>query len=61
MFKSNMETQDICNKDIEQIKKDIELIKNILMSEGELSKWAKQQLSKARKESEDTYTSLEEL
>ena len=56
-----METQNICNKDIEQIKKDIDLIKNILMSEGELSNWAKKQLDKARKESEESYTSLEEL
>jgi hypothetical protein len=56
-----METQAINNKDIEQIKRDIDLIKNILMSEGELTGWAKKQLAKARKESEDTYTSLEEL
>jgi hypothetical protein len=60
-----METQNICNKDIEQIKRDIELIKALLMpkidDEGELSGWAKVELERARNESEDTCTSLEDL
>ncbi len=40
---------------------DVELIKNILMSEGELTDWAKNELKNAREESEDEYTPLEEL
>ncbi len=48
-------------EDILQIKKDIELLKNIILSEGELSDWAKDALTEARKESEDNYISLEEL
>jgi len=60
-----METQKTYNKDIEQIKRDIELIKALLMpkidDEGELTDWAKEELSNARKESIDTYTSLEDL
>lgn len=56
-----MDSQTINNNDIKQIKRDIEIIKNILMSEGGLTPWAKKQLDKSRKESEDTYTSLEEL
>ena len=35
-------------RDIEQIKKDLELIKNILLSEGELTDWAKRELARAR-------------
>jgi hypothetical protein len=49
----NMETQNTYNKDIEQIKRDISLIKALLMpkidDEGELSDWAKEELDKARK------------
>jgi hypothetical protein len=48
-------------RDIEQIKKDLELIKNILLSEGELTDWAKRELARAREESEDEYTSLDNL
>ena len=35
--------------------------KDILMSEGELTDWAKNELKNAREESEDEYTPLEEL
>ena len=40
---------------------DVALIKNILISEGELTNWAKEELKKAREESVDDYTSLEDL
>lgn len=43
-----------------KIQRDIELIKNILMSEGELSSWAKKELAKARKRPESSYISLED-
>ena len=44
-----------------QIKRDLELIKNILLSEGELTDWAKNALKEARAEDESKYTDLEEL
>ena len=47
--------------DILKMRKDIEFIKMLLMCEGELSDYAKIELAKARKEGEDSYTSLEEL
>lgn len=60
-----MESQTVNNNDIKQIKRDIELIKSLLMpkvdDEGELSAWAKKELEISRMESEDTYTSLEDL
>ena len=60
-----MESQNICNKDIEQIKIDIELIKGLLMpkidEEGELSDWAKNELKRARNTPESEYISFEEI
>ena len=51
-------------KDIEKMKYDIEIIKNLLLpkmdDEGELSDWAKEELEKARDESEEECISLEE-
>ena len=48
-------------KDIMQIKKDIELLKNLFLSENELTEWAKEELAEARKEKEDEYVSLSDL
>lgn len=48
-------------EDIAQIKRDVELLKNVLLSDGELSDWAKEALAKAREENEDSYVSLEDL
>ena len=59
-----MATQTIKQEDIEKIKADLELIKNLLLKrdpEGELSDWAKNELSKARAEVKENYTSLENL
>ena len=57
-----METEiNEVNKNILKMRKDIELIKNILISEGELSEYAKKELAKARQEKEEEYTDLEEL
>lgn len=47
--------------DILSLKKDIALIKYMLMSEGKITKWAEKELAKARKESESSYTDLEDL
>ncbi len=54
-------TIPVSAKDIEQIKRDIELLKSVLLEEGELSEWAEQELEKARNDDEDSYISLEEL
>jgi len=55
------QTLSVDVEDIIQIKRDIELLKNVLLSEGELSDWAKKTLIEARKESEGDYVSLEDL
>ena len=49
------------HRDMEKMRRDLELIKNILMSEGELTDWAKNSLKGARKEKESEYTDLEDL
>ncbi|MBI2044999.1 hypothetical protein HYT23_02995 [Candidatus Pacearchaeota archaeon] len=49
------------HRDMEGIRKDLELIKNILLSEGELTDWAKNSLKKARIEDESKYIDLEDL
>ncbi len=49
------------HQDLMKLIRDVELIKNMIMAEGELSSWAKGQLKKAREEGEDSYTSLSEL
>lgn len=48
------------NRNILKLKKDVSLIKNIIVSERKLTDWAKRELAKAREEKEDDYTSLEE-
>jgi len=48
------------NKDMDKIKGDIELIKNVL-SEGELTDWAKEELEKARKIPDSENIPLEEV
>ena len=35
-------------KDFEQLVRDVALLKNLLLSEGELSDWAKEQLKESR-------------
>jgi hypothetical protein len=57
-----METEsNEINKNLLKMRRDIELIKNILMSEGELSDYSKSELAKSRAEKEEDYTSLDEL
>lgn len=54
------ETKQI-HEDLLKIRKDLDLIKNILISEGELTPYAKKQLIKARNEKEEEYTPLDDL
>ena len=46
------ELKDISPKEIKQLIRDVALIKNILLEEGELSNWAKRELEIARKNPE---------
>ena len=48
----------IMNKDLETLKKDITLIKNILSEEGELTEETKKRLEKARKTHVSKYVKL---
>ncbi len=57
-----MEVETIkINEKLAKISRDVELIKNILMSAGELSDWAKNQLEIARKTPRSEYISHEEV
>ncbi len=62
-----METKTIKVNEEQFIKlvNDVELIKSLLLTkvddEGELTDWAKDELKKAREESVEDYTSLEDL
>ncbi|MDO8661088.1 MAG: hypothetical protein Q7K43_04310 [Candidatus Woesearchaeota archaeon] len=46
------------HQDIELMRKDLAVIRHILSEEGKLSDWAKEELAKARKEPESSYTDL---
>jgi hypothetical protein len=56
-----MEATNEIRQDLQKLKRDVELIKNILSSEGDLTPWAKKQLAKARTQPEETYTDLAEF
>lgn len=57
-----METNiNIIHSDMIKIQKDLELIKNVLFSEGELSKWARKELANSRKAPSSEYLSHEEV
>ena len=49
------------HQDLTKLRRDVELIKNMIMAEGELSSWASAQIKEARVEDEGSYTSLSEL
>ncbi len=46
------------HKDILSLKRDVALIKYMLMSEAKLTAWAENELAKARVESESKYIDL---
>ena len=48
------------SKDFKQLVNDLALIKNLFMSEAELTDWAKKELAEARKISDSENISLEE-
>lgn len=47
--------------DLRQLVQDVQLLKNVLLLEGELTDWAKKELVKARKTSDEEYISMEEI
>ncbi|HLD89210.1 MAG TPA: hypothetical protein VI894_03310 [Candidatus Nanoarchaeia archaeon] len=49
------------HKDIEELKRDISIIKHILTEEGELTEYAKNELAEARSTPESEYISHEKL
>lgn len=55
-----IETRNI-NEKLARLASDVELIKNILMSEGELSDWAVKELAKARNRSRTEKLSNDEV
>ena len=48
-------------EDLTQLIRDVGIIKNILLSEGELSDWAKNELAKVRKTPETDLIKIEEI
>ena len=49
------------HKDLEELRRDVDVIKHILSEEGKLSEYAKKQLAKARKTPDSEYIKHEEL
>jgi len=49
------------HKDLLDLKREVAMIKNILVSEGELTSWAKKELALARKGKMSGYTRLSAL
>ena len=47
--------------DMKRIERELALIKNMLLAEGELSDWARSELENARNEDPSSYTDLEEI
>jgi len=52
------DTLKMIHKDLEQLKNDVELIKHVLIDEGELTAEAKLRLDTARKMPQSTYVRL---
>ena len=53
--------EKLINEKLAKLVRDVELIKNILISEKELTDYAKSELAKAKSEKEEDYTNLEDL
>ncbi len=56
-----MESKDIRAEDLKQLIRDVALIKNILIEEGELSDWIKKELKEARQIPNSECTSQEKV
>ena len=49
------------HKDLEELRRDVDVIKHILSEEGKLSKYARKQLEEARKTPDSEYIKHEDL
>ncbi len=47
--------------DVVNLRRELEIIKRVLLNEGKLTLWAKKTLKEAREEKEEKYVSLENL
>ena len=47
--------------DSKQLIQDVQILKNVILSEGDLTDWAKEELAKARALPDSEYVSLEEV
>jgi len=58
-----METHriEVDANDLKQLIRDVQLLKNVLLSEGELTDWAKEKLAESRKVSDFELLSSEEV
>jgi len=54
-------TTNVRIEDLTQLRIDVALIKNVLLSEGELTDWAKHELARARKIPESECISHEDV
>ncbi|MEK6850842.1 MAG: hypothetical protein AABX85_04675 [Nanoarchaeota archaeon] len=56
-------TNDIkmIHEDLLRLRRDVELIKKVLLHEGKLTSWAKKALAEARAEKEENYISISSL
>lgn len=48
-------------ENLSQIKRDLELIKNAVMPESELTEWAKNELAEARNTPDDKYIIMDDI
>ena len=61
-FKWIMEiTINTVHQNVLKLQRQIELLNRILLNEGKITLWAKRELTKARVEKEESYTSLNDL
>lgn len=51
----------IIREDIIKLRRDMELLKSVLLHDGKLTPWAKKALAKARAEKEEDYISISSL
>ncbi len=48
-------------EDVMKLRRDMELLKSVLLHDGKLTPWAKKALAKARAEKEEDYVSISNL
>ena len=51
----------VIREDLIKLKRDMELLKSVLLHDGKLTPWAKKALAKARAEKEEDYISISNI